>query len=126
MKVLHPRTLAWIKSHNWPGNVRELENFIHRAFLISDGAVIRVPNNVDESAGQGIFARNSTGPSDVNFNQAKASLIADFERQYLARLMAETHGNVTLAARRAGKERRTLGKLLRKHGIDRERYSTQR
>ena len=124
MKVLHPRTLAWVKSHDWPGNVRELENFIHRAFLISDGAVI-LPDNVDESAAQGIFARNSTGPSDVSFNQAKARLIADFERQYLARLMAETDGNVTLAAKRAGKERRALGKLLRKHGIERGRYTAQ-
>ena len=36
--------------------------------------------------------------------------------------MTETRGNVTLAAKQAGKERRSLGRLLKKHGIDRAEY----
>jgi ActR/RegA family two-component response regulator len=36
--------------------------------------------------------------------------------------MAQTHGNVSAAARLANKERRALGKLLRKHGIDRQTF----
>ncbi|MER2514841.1 MAG: sigma-54-dependent Fis family transcriptional regulator, partial [Candidatus Accumulibacter phosphatis] len=35
----------------------------------------------------------------------------------LLRLMSESAGNVSSAARLAGKERRALGKLLKKHGI---------
>jgi DNA-binding NtrC family response regulator len=49
------------------------------------------------------------------FAAAKARAIASFERAYLARLMEETGGNVTQAALRAAKERRALGKLLKKH-----------
>jgi DNA-binding NtrC family response regulator len=40
-------------------------------------------------------------------------------------LLAETRGNVSLAARRSGKERRSLGKLLKKYGIDRSQYARE-
>ena len=41
-----------------------------------------------------------------------------FEREYLARVIAESNGNVTKAALAAQKERRELGKLLKKHGLN--------
>jgi DNA-binding NtrC family response regulator len=112
-------TLAWMERYAWPGNVRELENFLHREFVLADGAVIdsRPPGVADADVGPGAVA------FDAGFQQAKALAIDAFECRYLDWLMAECHGNVTVAARRAGKERRALGKLLRKHRIDRNRYS---
>jgi DNA-binding NtrC family response regulator len=41
-----------------------------------------------------------------------------FDRQYLRRLMTDHRGNVSRAAQEAGKERRDLGKLLKRHGFD--------
>ena len=37
-------------------------------------------------------------------------------------VLARANGNVTAAARMAGKERRAFGKLLKKYGIDKRRY----
>jgi DNA-binding NtrC family response regulator len=48
----------------------------------------------------------------------KRQAIESFERAYLTRLMSEHQGNVSRAARAAGKERRELGKLLKKCRID--------
>jgi DNA-binding NtrC family response regulator len=53
------------------------------------------------------------------YHEARERAMAAFERQYLERLMLAAGGNVTHAARLAGKERRSLGKLLKKHGMDR-------
>jgi transcriptional regulator with GAF, ATPase, and Fis domain len=53
------------------------------------------------------------------FRTAKAHAIHTFEKDYLRWLMAETGWNVSRAARRAGKERRSIGKLLRKYGLRR-------
>jgi transcriptional regulator with GAF, ATPase, and Fis domain len=50
-------------------------------------------------------------------------VIADFERRFVSRALAESGGNVSLAAKRVGKERRSFGRLLKKHGIARSDYA---
>jgi transcriptional regulator with GAF, ATPase, and Fis domain len=47
----------------------------------------------------------------------KREMIRSFEYDYLSRLMRETGGNVTQAARIAGKDRRDFGKLLKKYEL---------
>ena len=49
-------------------------------------------------------------------------MIAEFELAYLKRVLAQTQGNVTLAARLAQTERRAFGKMLKKHGIDKSAF----
>jgi DNA-binding NtrC family response regulator len=110
-RPLHPLFLSWIQDHSWPGNIRELENTILRAFLLSDGKFVsHSDEHEEESVGTMSLGR---------FNEQKARAIAGFERQYLERLLIQAEGNISLAAKLAGKERRALGKLLQKHGINR-------
>jgi DNA-binding NtrC family response regulator len=49
-------------------------------------------------------------------------VVAEFEREFAKRALEESGGNVSAAARLAGKERRAFGRLLRKHGIDRSAF----
>ena len=51
------------------------------------------------------------------YAQAKAEALRRFEGEYLRRALIEADGNVSRAARLAGKERRAFGKLLKKHGL---------
>ena len=51
------------------------------------------------------------------YKDARERALSQFERAYLQQLMAAASGNVTRAAYLAGKERRALGRLLKKHGI---------
>jgi DNA-binding NtrC family response regulator len=110
-KFLDREFVAWMRRYSWPGNVRELENLLHREFLLSERAAIGA--HVDRQAD----AVGEIDAAAAGFAVAKARAIQAFEHDYLARLMAQSGGNVTQAARRAGKERRTFGKLLKKHGI---------
>jgi len=124
-KYFSRESLALLGRYNWPGNVRELENLVHREFLLARTDEIEIdPSGLDGShlgPGDGALALNG---HDC-FRAAKAKAIAEFERTYLAQLLAEAHGNVSLAARRCGKERRSLGKLLKKYGIDKSRYERE-
>jgi len=121
-KRLHPETLAWMQAHHWPGNVRELENFVHRSFLLSPDADIipGAPSGPDPQT-QGrrkLFERRQHFTFDAPFNEAKDHALAHFEQRYLTWLISHAKGNVTQAADLAQKERRALGKLLKKHAID--------
>jgi two-component system, NtrC family, response regulator GlrR len=123
-KSLHPETALWLDRYAWPGNVRELENLIYREYLLAESSVIRVaaPITAEPNRHNG-DDRHHNGISGLDFNEAKAQVITEFEQNFLTHLLATANGNVTRAAQLAGKERRAFGKLLKKHGIDRYRYS---
>ncbi|MDO6416130.1 sigma-54 dependent transcriptional regulator [Sphingomonas sp. BIUV-7] len=120
-KRLDPQALDTLEAHDWPGNVRELENRLHRAFVLSPGPEIGCAELELEPTAAPARLRTVANGCDV-FAAAKVRAIADFEHDYLSRLMAMTRGNISAASRVAHKERRTLARLLQKHGINRREY----
>lgn len=107
--------MAW----DWPGNVRELENAIIRGIHLSRTNSIE-PRDLGLLA-PGAERFSASGPvlgRTLSFRAMKQAAIEVFERTYLSGLMSEYRGNVTQAARASGKERRDLGKLLRKYQLD--------
>jgi DNA-binding NtrC family response regulator len=112
---LDRRCLPSLREYAWPGNVRELENLVHRQVLMADGPRVLLNPGAAEVA-------PAEPPADDplwggTFAEAKVRAIESFERRYLTRLMDEANGNVSQAARRANKERRALGKLLKKYQL---------
>lgn len=111
-KQFDAATLAWIRDYAWPGNVRELENWVHRELLMAEGPTIcAAPPACDSEEG-------TVGKALCSFQQAKAAVLYAFEHDYAMEVMRQAGGNVTQAARLAGKERRAFGKLVKKHGIN--------
>jgi DNA-binding NtrC family response regulator len=115
-KRLHPTSLEWLRRHDWPGNVRELENWVHRELLLTEGEEIRNGHQRDAAPA------DRQMPSDLR--TAKARALAEFESTYLVGVLAQARGNVSAAARIAGKDRRAFGKLIKKYGIDKTRYQS--
>jgi len=113
--ILDDQSKAWLLRQSWPGNVRQLENLLERDFLLSEGQSLlhlsMVPDHDDSSANA------SAGPDAWNYRSAKACAMETFDRRFLETLLRFAEGNVSLAARLAGKERRDLGRLLRKYAI---------
>ncbi len=111
-KVFSAAALRKLESHDWPGNVRELLNTVQRAALCSTGHQI-LPDHVILSWPGPETPVAAVGP----LRRAKHQVVEEFERDYIARLLAEHGGNITHAARAAGKERRAFGRLAKKYGI---------
>jgi DNA-binding NtrC family response regulator len=111
-----------LERYHWPGNVRELANVIQRECLLADGDCLRLtPEAIGLLEGDGTYVGVGAMPS--SFHQARAQALADFERHFVQRALAESEGNVSLAARRSGKERRSFGRLMKKHSIDKTEYA---
>jgi DNA-binding NtrC family response regulator len=117
-----PEALSALIRHDWPGNVRELENAVERALAVSDGPRIDLgalpPEIAGERGGSSIEGTVATlGYHEfVELSRERAT------REYLAALMKEFGGNVTRAAERAGVERESLHRLLKRHGIRSEDF----
>jgi two-component system response regulator GlrR len=106
---LSPEAMRKLIRHSWPGNVRELERTVQRAVILAGGLVLEETDI--ELPGPDPTPRHSS------FQTAKDEAIRNFERIYLAGLPAAHQGNVTRAAKAAGKERRSLQRLLSKHRL---------
>jgi two-component system response regulator GlrR len=123
LKTFHPATLEWFESYPWPGNIRELENWVYREFLLADGPMIQIePIDPSPTDRRQWVDRRRLDIDELDYAAAKAKALEDFEKKFLASLMAKAKGNVTAAAHLAGTERRYLGKLIKKRGLDRNRY----
>ena len=116
--------LEALMCHHWPGNVRELENVILRACMRSDRHIIGLAElaQVDPAIWARCVKSNAkeSSPEEVKegFAASKQRAIQSFERQYLIALMQRADGNVSRAAQLSGTERRQLGKMLKRHGIE--------
>jgi DNA-binding NtrC family response regulator len=88
--------MAWLVQHRWPGNVRELENVVERAITLARGARITLADlKIEFATGMA----PSAGPRPT---------LAELEREYIRRVLAETKGDKRAAARILGVSVRTL------------------
>lgn len=119
-KSLHPATVEWLNAYDWPGNVRELENFIYSKILLSEDDSI-VPGEAINSTFENPKPQSDYKQEnlfELTYESAKRQLVSNFEQQYLSNLLSRTKGNISAAARLAGKERRTFTRLLEKNRIE--------
>ncbi len=91
---------------NWPGNVRQLVNVIEQCVALTSSPVIG-----DALVEQALEGENTALPTFVEARN-------QFELNYLRKLLQITRGNVTHAARMAGRNRTEFYKLLSRHELD--------
>ena len=104
-RVYSPEAMEVLVAAPWPGNVRQLFNVVEQNVALAPGRVI-----------SGALVRRSLGESGgglPSFDEARA----DFTRTYLRQVLELAGGNISRAARLAGRNRTDLYKLLHRHGI---------
>jgi DNA-binding NtrC family response regulator len=112
-----PEALRRLSGHPWPGNVRELENTVERAVAVAGGEIVEVEDLPPEVAQAAPGAPPAAELAAMPYKEAVAEARDRVSREYLVALMKEFGGNVTRAAERAGMERESLHRLLRRYAI---------
>jgi len=110
--------LLKLSAFSWPGNVRELEGVIQRAIVLCDSEVLTA-RDLELSSGE-----ERVGSDDL-FRLGKSRVIVQFERNFIARLLTAHGGNISRAAKAAGKDRRSFQRLVNKYALDRKSFKHQ-
>jgi transcriptional regulator with GAF, ATPase, and Fis domain len=113
-----PEALDLLRRYGWPGNLRELENIIERAVVLSSSQQVEV-------AHLPLYMKDA-GPIPVTtqegFVKAKERVVSMFEKEAVARFLAEARGNISVASQKAGITRRNFHRLLSKYAINKKKY----
>lgn len=136
-------TVQKLIHYHWPGNVRELEGVMQRAAVLCTSSILK-PDDIDllphggrellEDCSLREEKKEAFSPSitasdlpvtDHSLQKVKIQAISQFERSYLTNLLITHKGNITHAAKAAGKDRRTLQRLLQKYNLDARAFRTQ-
>jgi DNA-binding NtrC family response regulator len=101
-----------------------MENVLRRAIVLCDGP------EIDASAIE-VGKEPASAPQDdqdppATLQEAKARAIEQVERAIAVRCLSEAEGNIALAARKSGKDRKSFWELLRKYAIDPEPFRAKR
>jgi two-component system response regulator GlrR len=104
--ALSPEAMEVLVAAPWPGNVRQLLNVVEQAVALSATDVIPAS-----------LVRQALDAGDASLTPLDEARRA-FERDYLARILKITAGNVTQAARLAGRNRTEFYRLLDRHALE--------
>ncbi len=111
---ISPDAMEVLESYSWPGNVRELQNIMERAVVLCDGDKI-----IMEGFPKEIYIASSPLPMDnLPYKEAKEAWRAAFERNYLTSLLKSTSGNISQAAQKAGIDRKTVHRLIKRYHLN--------
>jgi len=100
--------------YRWPGNVRELKNVVRRAALLSNGDTI-MPDNIELSLGHGSAVN---APQDsLSLKDLIASVAKDTEIKTISKVLEQTKGNKSRAARILGISYRSLLTKVKEYRI---------
>jgi DNA-binding NtrC family response regulator len=114
--TVSPEVWALLESYHWPGNVRELQNVVHRAVSLCEDGMIR-PRDLPDSMSRPGMGEVRKVDKNLPYKEAKQRWLEPFEREYLIELLKRNKKNVTYAAEDAGIDRKSIQRMMKKHGI---------
>jgi DNA-binding NtrC family response regulator len=102
-----------LQRQTWPGNVRELENAVSRLAIFAPTGRISLSSFDAHMLSERLDGDGQPAPA-----VAPPDRLVELERQHILRILTETGGNRSEAARRLGIERKTLYKKAVRLGIN--------
>ena len=117
-----PEAQTYLLTYEWPGNVRELRNAVRRAVLLSTDVIEkqhlcqpseRAPKNLDIEPNLSV----ANGNRGYSLSEIVDKATAALEKTVIERVLQETKGNKSEAAKRLKIGYKTLQRKLKTYGI---------
>ena len=126
---MSPEYLAALLAYKWPGNVRELMSVIETSVATAEHAPIllpqHLPNHVRLAALQSFSTKDRWGREEriaqTNLDESELPTLQECrdrtDREYFARLLSATGGDIKETCRISGLSRSRIYAYLKKHGL---------
>jgi two-component system nitrogen regulation response regulator GlnG len=118
--------------YQWPGNVRELRNVIRRAILLASDVIepehlsflSGLPGlpGLSDDASPATAVREEPAPNGASLKEIAEAAAADAEQQAIRRVLQDTKGNKSEAARVLRTDYKTLHLKMKQYGIASGQY----
>lgn len=120
IRQVAPKVLDQMLAYRWPGNIRELENILERAIVKCQGELIE---DVDLPAPpQRVIDRHYVSVPSSNGEFSLKQWLLRSEREYLRSLLIKHKGAISLTAKEAKVDNKTLYRKMRRHGLHKESF----
>jgi two-component system, NtrC family, nitrogen regulation response regulator NtrX len=110
-KEFSPEAMKMLEDYYWPGNVRELRNLIERIVIMNPQIRIDARHIPINASRRSVFEAEM--PQFSTLQEVREAA----EREYIAKKLEESRGNISRAAELLGLERSHLYKKMRALGI---------
>ncbi|HEV8436950.1 MAG TPA: sigma-54 dependent transcriptional regulator [Methylomirabilota bacterium] len=114
VRAIVPASLQALVRYPWPGNVRELENVIERAVIVATGDTL---TDIERFLAAG--GAQAAVDLSLPFRDAKARVVEEFERAYVAGLLEAHGGKLTVAAKHADMDPKNFSEKMARYGLRR-------
>jgi len=111
--TISPEAIRLLENYSWPGNVRELENVIERAMIFSDGTLTPESLHLGQSA-----CAPSGGAVQQTLPEIASIAAKEAEIEAILRIMEQTGGNKSKAAKILGVSYKTLLNKFKEYQLD--------
>ncbi len=123
IKGVEKEVLDILISYSWPGNVRELENVMERAIVLCETDILTVElfsMLIGKHTGEihPLDTKSLGDSNDKNYSESKKKFLTSFDRNFIMRVLKKTKGNITMAAKISGIDRKNLYQKIKSLQID--------
>ena len=118
IRQVAPKVMDQMLSYHWPGNIRELENILERAIVKCQGETVA---EVDLPAPPQRVVDHYYGANGGRELSLRQWLLQS-EKDFLRGLLIKYKGGISLTAKEAKVDNKTLYRKMRRHGLHKESF----
>jgi DNA-binding NtrC family response regulator len=117
------KALDLLLKYRWPGNIRELENVVERCMIFAEDGEVGAPHlpaevrDFESEPASGLVAGLDAKPGEAGLKEAVREATSKLEREFIARALEQTGGNVTHTARLLKISRKSLQNKMKELGL---------
>ena len=119
---ISPEAMQVLSSQEYPGNIRELENIIERGVIFCRSDTLKVNDLQLDGDQNQLPAKLDEDIMQLPFKEAKDKMTDIFHRFYIRSLLSKNDGNISKAAATAGIQRQYLHRLMKESHIRAEDF----